>query len=55
MKAFVKTLFGDAYNVAAVAAVVATGVLATVTGHASWAALAMPCVALAAVAWLARH
>lgn len=55
MRAFIKTLFGDARNVVAVAGVLAVGGLATATGHASWAALAMPPATLLAVAWLARQ
>lgn len=55
MRALIKTLFGDAHNVVAVAGVVAVGALATATGHAQWAALAMPAAALAAVAWLVRR
>ena len=54
MKALVKTLFGDARNVAAVAVVVAVGAGLTVTGHAAWAVAAMPVACLAAVGWLAR-
>lgn len=55
MKAFAKTLFGDAYNVAAVACVVAVGALAVGVGRPGWAALAMPAAALGGVAWLVRH
>jgi hypothetical protein len=55
MKAFAKTLFGDAYNVAAVACVVAVGALAAGVRHPEWAVFAMPLAALAAVAWLVRH
>ncbi len=53
MKALVKTLFGDAGNIAAVAVVVAVGAALAGTGHAGWAVVAMPAVCLAAVAWLA--
>jgi hypothetical protein len=55
MKALVKTLFGDARNVAAVAVVVAVAAALTETGHAAWAVVAMPAACLAAVGWLARH
>lgn len=54
MKALLKTLFGDARNVAAVAAVVAVAAALTKTGHATWAVVAMPAACLAAVGWLAR-
>jgi hypothetical protein len=54
MKALLKTLFGDARNVAAVAVVVATAAVLTVTGHAAWAVVVMPMTCLAAVGWLAR-
>jgi type IV secretory pathway VirB2 component (pilin) len=53
LKALVKTLFGDAGNIAAVAVVVAVGAAMTGIGHAGWAVFAMPAVCLAAVAWLA--
>ncbi len=55
MKAFTKTLFGDVYNIAAVACVVVVGALAVGVGRPEWAAVAMPPVALGAVAWLVRH
>ena len=53
MKAFFKTLFGDARNIAAVSAVVAVAAALTVTGHAAWAVVAMPAACLLAVTWLA--
>ena len=55
MKAFVKTLFGDAHNLAAVGGVLAVALFAVGLGHAEWAVFAMPGAALAAVAWLVRH
>jgi hypothetical protein len=55
LKAFLKTLFGDASNVAGVAVVLAVAAALTGTGHAAWAVFAMPAACLAAVAWLACH
>lgn len=55
MRAFLKTLIGDGPNVAAVACVIAIGVLPAIAGHPSWGAVLMPLAALAAVAWLARR
>jgi hypothetical protein len=55
LKAFFKTLFGDARNVAGVAVVVAVAAALTATGHGAWAVVAMPAACLAAVAWLAGH
>jgi len=55
MKAFIKTLFGDAYNLAAVACVVAVAAAATGAGHPDWAVVATPIAAMGAVAWLVRH
>ena len=55
MKALVKTLFGDARNVAAVTVVVAIAAALTESGHAAWAVVAVPVACLAVVAWLARH
>jgi hypothetical protein len=55
MKAFAKTLFGDGYNVAAVALIVAVGALAVGVRRPEWAVFSMPAAALAAVAWLVRH
>ncbi len=54
MKALVKTLFGDARNLAGVALLVAIASGLTAIGHAGWAVFAMPAAALAVVAWLAR-
>jgi hypothetical protein len=46
MKAFVKTLFGDARNIAGVALVVAMAAGLTGVGHPAWAVFAMPVVGL---------
>jgi hypothetical protein len=54
MKALFKTLFGDARNVGAVAAVVAAAAAAVESGHGAWSVTAMPLAAMAAVAWLVR-
>jgi hypothetical protein len=53
MKAFIKTLFGDIWNLAGVALIVVVGAAFTATGHGGWAVFAMPLVALAVVAALA--
>ena len=55
MKAFVKTLFGDAWNIAGVALIAAVGVGLVEVGHAGWAAFAMPVVALCVVGLLASR
>jgi type IV secretory pathway VirB2 component (pilin) len=55
MRPFLKTLFGDARNIAAVAIIVAVGGVAVRAGHPDWAVIAMPVTALLAVAWLARQ
>lgn len=55
MKAFAKTLIGDARNVAAVAIIVAVASCLTGIGHPDWAVYAMPVTGLAMVAWLAGH
>lgn len=55
MKAFVKTLFGDTWNIAGVALIVAVAAGLTAMDHATWAVFAMPIVGLGVVAWLARH
>ena len=54
MSPFIKTLFGDANNVATVAAILgATAALeAAGAGRAAW--LAMPAMTLCGVAWLVR-
>jgi hypothetical protein len=55
MKALLKTLFGDAWNVAGVAVIVAVGAALTAVGHPTCAAFAMPAAGLAVVATLVRH
>jgi hypothetical protein len=55
MKPFVKTLFGDARNIAGVALIVTIAAVLTGVGHARWAVFAMPVASLAVVATLARH
>ncbi|MDR3531262.1 MAG: hypothetical protein P4L90_12010 [Rhodopila sp.] len=55
MKAFIKTLFGDASNIAGVALIVAVAAGLTGLGHPAWAVFAMPAAGLGVVAWLARH
>jgi hypothetical protein len=55
MKAFLKTLVGDVYNLTAVACVIAVGGAAVGVGRPEWAVVAMPAATLAAVAWLVRH
>jgi len=54
MKAFVKTLVGDTWNIAGVALIVAVAAGLTELGHADWAVVAMPVVGLGVVGWLAR-
>ena len=53
MKAFVKTLFGDTWNIAGVAVIVAVAAGLTGLGHPGWAVFAMPAAGLAVVGWLA--
>ncbi len=53
MGPFVKTLFGDARNVAVVAAVVALEFALVRSGHAREAALLVPIAVMAGVVWLA--
>ncbi len=55
MKAFIKTLFGDTWNIAGVALIVAVAAGLAGFGHAGWAVFAMPAVGLGVVAWLANH
>lgn len=55
MKAFIKTLFGDAWNIAGVTCVVAVAAGLTAAHHADWAVFAMPLAGLCVVGWLARH
>lgn len=53
MKAFVKTLFGDGWNIAGVAVIVAVAGGLTELGQPESAVYAMPAVALGVVGWLA--
>jgi hypothetical protein len=53
MKAFIKTLFGDIWNLAGVAVIVAVGAAFVAAGYGGWAVFAMPAAALAVVAALA--
>jgi hypothetical protein len=55
MKAFVKTMFGDSWNIAGVALIVAVAAGLTQLGHANWAVFLMPAVGLGVVAVLTRH
>jgi hypothetical protein len=55
MSAFLKTLFGDAGTVGVVAIVMAAEVLLVDNGQVASAALAVPSLVLAGVAWLARR
>lgn len=55
MRAFVKTLFGDAWNIAGVGLIVAVAACLTGLGHPGWAVYAMPAIGLGVVAWLGRH
>ena len=55
MKAFSKTLFGDAWNIVGVAVIVAVAEGLTALHHADWAAFAMPAAGLCVIAWLTRR
>jgi hypothetical protein len=55
MSAFVKTLFGDAGTVAVVLLVMAAEGLLVSNGQVTSAAFAVPLLALAGAAWLARR
>jgi hypothetical protein len=55
MKAFIKTLFGDSWNIAGVALIVVVAAALTGLGHPGWAVFAMPAAGLGVVAWLAHH
>jgi hypothetical protein len=55
MKAFVKTLFGDSWNIVGVVLIVAVAAGLTGAGRVDWAVFAMPAAGLAVVGWLARH
>jgi hypothetical protein len=55
MKAFIKTLFGDIWNIAGVAVIVAVAAGLTGLGHPGWAVFAMPAASLCVVGWLAKN
>jgi hypothetical protein len=55
VRAFIKTLFGDARNIAGVALIVAAAAGPTELGHPGFAVFVMPAAGLCVVAWLARH
>lgn len=55
MKAFVKTLFGDAWNIAGVAGIVAVAAALIGLGRPQWAVFAMPAATLGVVAFLAHR
>jgi hypothetical protein len=55
MRAFVKTLFGDAWNIAGVAVMVAAGGVLVALHRPDLAVFAMPVAGLGVVAILTRH
>ena len=55
MRAFVKTLVGDAWNVSVVAAVMLAEATLVFGGHTDAAAFVIPPITLAGVAWLTRR
>ncbi len=55
MKAFVKTLFGDAHNITVVAIILAVEVALIQSGHPAAAAYLVPPLTLGGVGWLAWH
>lgn len=55
MKAFVKTLFGDAANVAVVLVLVAAAFGLIATGQGGIAVYVVPLLAMAGIVWLAHH
>ena len=55
MRAFVKTLFGDTWNIIGVVLMVTVAVVLTTLGHAALAVVAMPLAGLGVIAWLARR
>lgn len=55
MNAFFKTLFGDPATIAVVAIVMAAEVALVALGQSALAALVVPVMVLAGIAWLARH
>ena len=54
MRAFIKTLIGDVWNVSVVAVILLAEVGLIETGHTDVSAFAIPPLTLAGVAWLAR-
>jgi hypothetical protein len=54
MKAFVKTLFGDAWNIAGVAIIVAVAAGLAGLGRPQWAVFAVPAAVLGVIAFLAN-
>ena len=55
MKAFLKTLFGDAATIAVVSAVMAAEVALVAAGHVALGPLLIPAAVVAGVAWLAAR
>jgi hypothetical protein len=55
MKAFLKTLFGDARNVAVVAVILGVEIALRQSGHVVAAAYLVPPLTLVGIGWLARH
>jgi len=55
MKAFVKTLFGDAHNVAVVVILVAVSLGLVAAGQGALAVYLVPLLAMAGIIWLAHH
>lgn len=55
MRAFVKTLVGDAWNLAVVGILTVAEVALVFGGYVDAAAFVIPPLTLAGVAWLARH
>lgn len=55
MRAFVKTLVGDVWNLSVVAVVVLVEVVLVRAGETDISAFAIPSLTLAGVAWLARR
>jgi hypothetical protein len=55
VKAFVKTLFGDARNVAVVAILVAVAFGLVAAGQGGLAVYLVPLLAMAGIVWLAQH
>jgi hypothetical protein len=55
MKALMKTLIGDAWNVSVVSLVLAVAAALVFTGQGGAAAFVIPALTLGGVAWLARR